>query len=290
MGAAETSELRTLAPRIMVVGRGRVGTALVALLVADGQPPCHWWSRRDGSSADTLPPADLILLAVADTAIDPVAASLASRPNAANEVWLHCSGARPASVLRQTPTVPAAVGCIHPLHAVDGGPVARGYFSGSTAGIDGEPRATRVATLLAELFEMRPVALTADTKPLYHAAAVMVAGHAMALFAHAQAMLSHCDLTELETRGMLQPLMAGAVANLSGSTAATAITGPSVRGDVDVVAAHLDAVATHEPNSLALYRCLATKAVELSQDSLAPSAVSELTRILQDDGPADGPT
>ncbi len=268
--------------RLGVVGRGRAARTLVPLwLAAEGLDAelGWWWSHRDARASATLETVDVVVLAVPDSAIESAAATMAARAGARSEVWLHLSGSRPAGVARADSHTPRAVGCLHPLVALTGRD-ERSHLAGATAGLDGDGDAVAVANQLAESIGLVPTVLTGD-KALYHAAAVSVAGHAVALMVQAVEMLTRCGFTAEAAQAALQPLMRGAVGNLASSTRPqAAITGPVARGDVATVRAHLAALTDGDPGSITVYRELAQTALAISESALEPAVVAELRELL----------
>jgi predicted short-subunit dehydrogenase-like oxidoreductase (DUF2520 family) len=116
---------------------------------------------------------------------------------------------------------------------------------------------------------------------LYHAAAVIAAGHTVALFDQAMALLGRCGFTPEDARAALQPLSRGALDNLAVGPPADAITGPITRGDVATIAAHLAALAdAGDAQTEATYRLLARRALALSAAALPAEAASALRATL----------
>lgn len=266
--------------RIALLGRGRAARSLAPLLAAVDLGPVWWWSRGDPSPISTLPAVDIVLLAVPDAAIEEAAAALSTRAGATEEIWLHLSGSRPGSVARHDAIHPRAAGCLHPVQALPGIEVDGSHLHGVTAGIDGEDDACQAAAIIAQALGMTPRRLSDGTKPLYHAAAVTVAGHATALFAQAQAMLAECGFDEPTARATLLPLMRGALDNLRHEPARSVVTGPIARADPATVAAHLRALDATDPHLAATYRRLARTALALSADGLDDAAHGELAALI----------
>jgi len=224
---------------------------------------------------------DAVLIAVPDDQITVAAISLASRPSAAEEVWLHLSGSASGDMCRVAPATPRAAGGLHPLQSLPGHQVSMDYLQGVLAGIEGEKPACTMAVQIAERLGMVPKLLEPGTKPLYHAGAVMAAGHVTASFAAGLDMLEACGLSREEAQGALFPLIRGAVANLQIREPREVITGPVSRGDVGTVQEHLDALETGSPHWSALYRTLALAALEVSAGRLDPAVVTELRSLLR---------
>lgn len=251
--------------RMGLLGTGQAARALAPRWRDSGHPLAFWRGRGDGPLVET-PPADVLVLAVPDSALPEVAAQLATRPSAPTETWLHLSGALPAEILRISPTLPAHVGGLHPLVALAEGADP----SGATAGLEGDDVSLPIARQLAEAVGLVPLVLANPAaRALYHAAAVTVAGHATALFSQALAMMAQAGLGPEEARGALQPLLLSAAKNLATLPPERALTGPTARGDASTIARHLAALAPLDPSLAATYRLLSREALSLAATRLS---------------------
>lgn len=268
------------------MGRGRAARTLTPLLQAGGHEIMWSWAPSDRTPVAELAPVTLVLLAVPDAAIGEAVSRLADRASAVDEIWLHLSGATPGARARHDETRPRSAGALHPLQALPGTPTDADHLAGVTAGIDGEPAAMEAAERLALSLGMRPRRLSPETKPLYHAAAVHVAGHATALFTQGLEMMGAAGLTPEQAATALWPLMEGAVKNLRDADPSEVITGPVARGDAATVARHIAALEAKLPELAPAYRALARRALRLSRAQLGPDEVASLTRLLAvpDDG------
>lgn len=256
--------------RLGIVGRGRAAAALVPRWIAAG----HVVVDQRTHDAAALASAEVVVIAVPDGAITSVAQALAGRD--ADEVWLHLSGSRPASVMRVGER-PRAVGCLHPLVALAD---AATSLSGAVAGIEGEPEAVSIARQLARDAGLSPVAIDAEHKAAYHAAAVTVAGHATALFAQAMQLMAAAGMAPDDARRALQPLLLSAARNLERGDPATVSTGPIVRGDAGTITAHLAAMDRLDPKLAATYRLLAETALALVGARLSPEQRAAISAAL----------
>jgi len=222
--------------------------------------------------------SDAVVLAVPDHAIEPVCASVRWRRG---QIALHCSGAQPLAPLARAAGVGALVGSMHPLQTFAGQPADAERIAGSVIGIEAdEPLRGRLAEL-AERIGARPIFLTAESKVLYHASAVIISNYSVTLAALA------ADLWELfgtprdDALAALLPLVAGAVANLGTVGLPDALTGPIERGDVGTIESHLQALAAMRPQLLPLYRELGYKTVELARErGLEPQAAAAIRTLL----------
>ena len=80
----------------------------------------------------------------------------------------------------------------------------------------------------------------------------------------------------------LQPLIKGTLSNIDARGIPEALTGPIARGDVDTVAAHVEAIEEQAPELLVLYRTLGRYALGLAKEkgALSKEEVERLIALL----------
>lgn len=251
----------------VVVGCGRLGTALSMLAPTIGVPLIAAWDR---TAPPTVPAQHrlsgplhnlehcvddaAVLLTVSDTAISSVAAVLAPILSKA-AVVVHCSGSLPSTILENA-GVSAPVGSVHPLLAVADPEEAVQQFSNAAWTIEGAAEALWWARGWLARIDVDPVTIEPQAKPLYHASAVASAGLVVALMDMAFELARTAGLTEQQARHMLLPLARSSLDNLEGLPAKEALTGPVARGDDAVIAAHLRAMSSLNAETRALYELL----------------------------------
>ena len=178
-------------------------------------------------------------------------------------IALHTSGALSSDVLSELKARGWSTGSLHPLISVTDPqtPLAGAFWC-----VEGEPRAVRLAKRIVRDLGGTSFSINSAEKPLYHAAAVMTAGHVTALFDVALEMLVACGLTRKTARQILQPLLASAVHNLETKDPAQALTGSFARGDVETVKRHLAALKDHKlADALDLYCRLGKRSIKLTK-------------------------
>ncbi|HEX8701329.1 MAG TPA: DUF2520 domain-containing protein [Myxococcaceae bacterium] len=269
--------------RIVVVGAGRLGGAMARALSAR-RWPVRVFSRSEESRRRLEPlglkpaaPTDLeraqvALLCVPDAAVPQVARDLARRlgPDAA---LVHCAGALPLQALGRPRG--RATGSFHPLCAVSD---PRDSLAGHAVALSTRSRALE-ATLrhMAEALELRVLSVPEAHRAAYHAGAVLSAGCAVALMASAVEALGQAGIAEDQALAALLPLMRSALRGMEARGLAGGLTGPVVRGDAKVIAAHLQALPG-EVN--AVYRLLSLQALRLAGPRLSAEAHTALTQLL----------
>lgn len=283
---------------VALIGSGRLGTALgLALTRAGYQVPVvaslHSAHARRAAkligrktkhaSLDNLragnitelTPADLILIAISDDALEAVAQQLAAafrtrskadRRRAPHRVVMHTSGALGADVLDPLKREGFIVGSIHPLVSISDPAtgadwLARAYFS-----LEGDSRAVMVGRRLVRQLGGKSFQIKPEMKALYHAAALMASPNLTALLDIALEMLSHCGISPTRARQVLLPLVESTLANLVRQDPRSALTGTFKRGDLATTVKHIKAIKAEKLiEALQAYVVLGNRSLTLAK-------------------------
>ena len=235
-------------PRLAVVGRGRLGTALFSALAAVGaevQGPLGRSERPAG-------PVEAVLLCVPDAEIEAAAAAVAG---AAPFVG-HTSGATPLDAL--APAKAAAFG-LHPLQTFAGGDGPE-RFRGAGCAVAGQTdEALELATGLALSLGMRPFPIADADRAAYHAAASIASNFLVTLQAAAEDAAAAAGLEPAEARRLLAPLVRATVDNWAAQGPELALTGPVARGDEATVQRQRQALEERVPHLLEMFDAMAER-------------------------------
>lgn len=237
---------------IVVVGRGRVGTAISRAAAGAGiDVTLAGRAGLESACAD----AEVVLLCVPDGEIASAAGSVAAAAPLLRLIG-HTSGATELAALA---AVAAEAFSLHPLQTIpDGG----APLAGCPAAVEGSgPEAAEFARELAVALGMRPFELPAGSRAAYHAAAAIASNFLVTLEESAAGLLAAAGIED--GRELLTPLVLRSAANWAEGGAA-ALTGPIARGDEATVARHLDAIARAAPELEPLYRELAARTREIA--------------------------
>jgi len=308
---------RAVRPQTVLIGTGRLSRALGPLLAECGYPVVAVVGRRSsaarsvartipGASASTSPErsaprAALILLAVPDREIAPVARRLAFTKGVdwSGKIVLHHAGSLGLDVLRPLERAGAAVGLLHPMQVLGRPDVAREVLAGSRARIEGCATATAAARRLAKdlgLVPLRfPRPLDQRGRLAYHAAASLASNDLVALMALAADVLETTGLDREEAIDALVRLAAGTLTQATSGGLGNSLTGPVVRGDADTVAEHLRELERGPGPHAQIHRLLSARLLALADDHgqrLPPAERRRLLRILSQraGGRRRGPT
>jgi len=266
--------------RIGVIGAGRVGAVLAAALRDAG----HQVVAAAGSSAasrtriETLLPeavvtepatvaaqSDLLLLTVPDDALTDLVTSLADsgaiRPDS---VVAHTSGRHGVATLAPLAALGAATIALHPAMTFTGTDVDIDRLATCVFGVTtADQVSAQVARELVMDLGARMSLVPEHERARYHAALAHGANHLVTLVTQAMGLLHQTGSTD--PSAALRPLLQAALDNALAYGGA-ALTGPVVRGDLDTVAAHLDALADSPAPTFDAYSAMARATAEVAVD------------------------
>lgn len=266
---------------IGIAGAGRVAQTLGLLLRRCGEPVAAVASRSparaQAAAAFIGAPAAVtyselpehcprVLIAVSDDAIPTVVASMLESPRLPQAV-LHTSGVHGSGILE--PLVARGVSCaaLHPLQTIASPDQGVSALPGSTFAITGEGAAAGWAMEVAALLNGPVIRVPAESRALYHAAAVMASNYSVALMDAALQLLrlASRDADDAGLLRAIKPLVNASVENALESGPLRALTGPVERGDAGAVRLHINALAEAPESIRRLYCAAGLHALDMSK-------------------------
>ncbi len=247
--AGATADITAL-PRLAIVGRGRMGSAIARAAGLAGLDAAAA-GREDAPAVAAQSGA--ALLCVPDGAIAEACEGVAGAIPPLRLVG-HTSGATGLDALAAAIERGAEAFSLHPLQTI---PDARAELAGAPCAVAGStPAALAFAFQLSERLGMRPFEVPEDRRAAYHAAASVASNFLVALQESAADLLREAGVED--ARELLAPLVLRSAANWAEHGAA-ALTGPIARGDEATVARHLEALEETAPHLIPLYEALAER-------------------------------
>jgi predicted short-subunit dehydrogenase-like oxidoreductase (DUF2520 family) len=244
--AGETASIVGL--RLALVGPGKVGSSVARWLIGRGASlvvvarksaaALPRWAKAAGARAavlDELTTADCdaLLIAVPDGAVEPVAAALAARPQAA--VALHTSGLLSADALAPLRQAGSAVGGLHPLRAFPRPQPSPALASRTFFALQGDALAVAMAARLASALGAPHAEVPSGARSLYHLAATWAAGGSVVLLGAAVDLHARAGIDAAAAPGLAE-LARGALAGVTDAASPIAsLTGPLARGEATYV-------------------------------------------------------
>lgn len=245
----------TASGRFALAGPGKAGTVIAKALVGAGWEPIavsgrspealstHRAARALGAQVRPIDQlgvdADLVVVAVPDSAIDEVAAALSSSIKSGALV-VHLSGARGIEALDSLRAArpDARFGAIHPLLTFSTLDEPAAFLKGVFAAVDGDSQAHEIAASLG----LRPFMIAESDRAAYHATACIASNHLVGLMGEVEALASRIGVP-FEA---FFPLARHALENVTTQGPSSALTGPVARGDTQTIEAHLAALTPAE--------------------------------------------
>lgn len=284
---------------IAIVGLGRVGTALGVLLsranneivsAFDTLPAARERFARRVSCAiaeqlsDLSDKADLVLIAVPDSAIGHVSKSLSVLPAARKGLYVgHTSGAIDSLALHDLQARGCNTFSMHPVQTFASIDSAIRALPGSYFAVEGTKEAVEFA--LEEI--VAPIGghgftIDSSAKPLYHASLSAASNFLVTLLDLAFRLMEQAGIDRTLGLEMMLPLIRTTIMNFEVSDA-EALTGPIERGDEATLRKQLDAVAKTEHGLCSLYIALARATIDLANEkgSIDNKVSDQLVEILR---------
>lgn len=267
---------------VSIIGIGRAGGALALALAKHGYRIENLISRDPGRAeriADGIEPpprvlaeddlsgisSEIIFITTQDTEVRSVAEMLA--PEAAHRPFVfHTSGSLSSEVLDDLKEAGCETGSIHPLVSISDARMASEKFGGVYFCVEGTPKALESARSIVTDLGGKSFTIEARHKALYHAAAVMAAGHVTALIDAAFETMAKCGLDPQRAKNVLLPLIKSTVDNLETLSPEGALTGTFARADDETFGRHLEALkAVVTPEIVEIYLLLAARSLDLAE-------------------------
>lgn len=267
------------------IGPGRVGSALSRALAELGFPPVAVGGGGSGAAEELAQElgaqiltepysglgdrARLIVVTPPDSELDKAAAALGEGAGIrAGACVLQTSATLTASTLE-----PAAAGTegvhllsLHPMKPFPDRDRDLRHFADLVIGVEAVGKASAFGDALALLLGGNPIQLTPDVKGEYHAAGVMAFTGIMALAGAVGDLAEKMGLDKIFYEKGILPGMKAAIEAVESRGLPDALTGPVSRGDVEVVAQHLEELNESMPGLVPLYRELARINVRVASD------------------------
>lgn len=279
-----------MSDRVFILGAGRAGRGLARALRASGADVVGLHGRRArdagderitaGAIPDAIRQADVVLVTVRDEQLEGALRELAGAALAPEAVVLHASGSAVPRALDELRRRGHPSGTFHPLVPLADPERAPALLRHAWIGVDGDARAVAAGERLATRIGAHTLRIPPGEKARYHAAAVFASNFPTVLAAIAGRLLREAGVGDDEAWRALHGLMSAAVANLEGRDPAAALTGPVVRGDVETIRRHLDALGA-DPAARDVYVALTRAAVALARTAGADARrLSAIERLL----------
>lgn len=288
------------ADRFVIIGGGRVGTAVGHLLQRAGEEVKAIACRSLESlerAGEYLPGAflttdvvkaarkgNVLVITTPDDLIADTCLTLSSA-GAVRKGYhvVHMSGALGLDVLESAEDIGASTACVHPLQTFADVRGAVRRIPGSVFAVTvRDPAILAWAESLVHKLGGEPVYLQEEDKILYHIGAVVASNLLVALEHAAELVYQEIGMHGERALKALLPLVEGTVDNLRRLGTERALTGPVARGDIGVLRRHLEYMEREGKEQLMrAYVSLSRYALDLAEANLSRSRCEEIAELLE---------
>ena len=259
-------------PSVALVGPGNLGTALALTLAGAGYPvkfvvikPSRARDRGVTGLAKRIKAqmvvlgsqrldSNIVWLTVPDDSIAAVARTLATSQDWKGRYVFHSSGALTSDELASLRKRGARVASAHPMMTFVRG--AAPEMAGVSFALEGDAAAVRMARTVVENLGARAFVIKKENKVLYHAFGSFASPLVIALMASMEHVGKAAGIRRQDIKMVILPLLSQTLQNYLKRDAASAFSGPLVRGDVATVRKHLSELKKL-PEARAVYLALA---------------------------------
>ncbi len=260
-------------PRIAIVGLGNLGAALalslrragytIEVLLSRGKSAgkARILAKQIGARILDSPlklEADIVWFCVPDAEIAYAARSL-EKISWKGRVAFHSSGALTSDELDVLRHKGAAVASVHPLMTFVRG--SRPTLAGVPFAIDGDARAARIARSVVRTLGGKSYPVRKKDKAAYHAWATFASPLFTALLVTSEQVARLAGVPAKAAKQRMIPILLQTLVNYATYDAASAFSGPIIRGDVETIRKHLR-VLRKTPVAREVYEALAHAALE----------------------------
>ncbi|WP_339709685.1 DUF2520 domain-containing protein [uncultured Sphingosinicella sp.] len=282
-----------IAGRVGIVGTGRVARALALGLGVRSSATPMMWGRTPAhlpegggvlavrSLEEVAEQCDVIAIAVSDDALLQVVDAFAGAQFRPGALAFHVSGGSGTAILEPLRIRGVRTAAVHPVMTFTGNAdIEVQRMAGACFAItapDGDTM--RQARTIVKALGGIAVEIAEDRRTLYHAALSHAANHLVTLLAGATRALHAAGIEHPES--LVAPLVRASLEN-SIAKGFDALSGPLLRGDVNMVRGHLAALANDCPEVLPAYRAMALSTIDELERRNKAATLSTLRAVVDD--------
>ena len=289
---------------VAIIGAGRVGSSVgfllkkagytIAAVAASSKTSAEKAAGFIGAgdpttdAAQAASKAGIILITTPDRVIREVCGTISSaiKPGM---IVIHMSGAHSLDLLDAAKAQGAYRAVVHPLQSLASREQGIRNLPGSYFRIEADGKALETARDIVKSLGGIELAMPKwssdeDSAALYHAGAVAVSNYFVALVDYGLRFYQTLGADRKEALKAVLPLIKGTLHNIEAVGIPDALTGPIMRGDIDTVRQHLDAMRKKAPELMGLYKALAQQTVSVASEkgSITTDTAEELLNLVKE--------
>jgi predicted short-subunit dehydrogenase-like oxidoreductase (DUF2520 family) len=284
--------------RVVIIGTGRVGTAMSSLLSSRGYAvmvvadPSRSARERAASLSGAQPTADpvaaagqadIVLITTPDDIIEETCRVITdSGLELSGKKFIHMSGALSLDALGTAQRAGADVLSVHPLQTFADLQGALDALPGSAFGVTCAPGLRKWAQQFVSDLDGRVQFIEDTDKVIYHAAAVLASNLLAMVEYGAQSIARELGFSDEDFTAAFMPLARATLDNVARLGPVGALTGPLARGDVGTVREHLRALEGFDTELATMYKTVCLWGLRLVEErgDIEPDVIEEMRNLL----------
>jgi predicted short-subunit dehydrogenase-like oxidoreductase (DUF2520 family) len=284
--------------KIVIIGTGKVGTAMGYLLKSAGYDVVAVAASSDTSVSSAIKytggkgytdpskaaaEGECIFITTTDDVIKPVCDAI-TRDGAIGpgNIVVHMSGAGGLDLLESARASGAFVASIHPIQTFATIDSAIEIIPGTSFGITAQEEIKDWCFQIVKDLGGIPFLIAEKDKPLYHAAACIASNYLCTLMNIVVDIYQSIGLSREESIQAFWPLVLGTIKNIPIHGTAKALTGPIARGDTRTVEKHAAAFRQKLPDLLGFYTMMGLFTADLAvmKGTISPERAQDIKQLL----------
>lgn len=203
----------------------------------------------------TVELGDIIFLCVPDDQLKIVTHQFVEKfENLEGKYFVHCSGARGASEIKDLKTKNAFIASFHPIQTFVSETRPK-IFKNTNISLQGDEPVVKKLVGIADSLQAAPFIVSEEDKLLLHIAAVFACNYMVTVSQAAVQTIRQTSDPKNITLDKILPLMIQTLNNIQEIGPEKSLSGPLKRGDTQTIEAHFNALK-NQPDLISLYKAL----------------------------------
>ena len=230
--------------------------------------------------------SDVIIISVQDKHLPEIINDLKNiNINLQNKIIVHTSGYFDSSLFKILNINIARTGSFHPLQtfnrlSLSNNRLLRNIYFGIEGGID----AKKLMAIICKKLNSKYLIISKKEKPLYHFACVFASNLLVTYLKTLSQTASKLKIRPNKIIEVFYPIINETIENIRKHGFEKSLTGPFVRGDIEVIKGHIGTIKNDFPDTLTLYKLLGNKTMESSivKNKLSATELRDIKKLLSD--------
>lgn len=226
---------------------------------------------------------NIIMISVPDDVIAGVVSEIVMHARVSNSTAIfHTSGLHSSDTLLPLKEAGCTTFSLHPIQTFFSREMDERLCEGIGAGIEGDESGVAAGFELVHQLGWKPLRVTKEMKPMYHAACVFAANYLTTLAEISADLLSRSSRLEGRAIDYILPMMNAALEAIKTASPRDVLTGPVARAQVETIQDHLNILSFHAPDDYELYIELALQSARIAFEGkkISSKQYAEMTTSL----------